>query len=128
MIHGAASARRERRDRVAPRRAGPGSPDAAALLAALPNPVMTLDRAGIVRFVNPAAEQFFGVSAAALIGHPLADVIVPHSPLFALADAVWKQRRVDRRIRCAARRPALCRPFGDDRGRAGRRGQPTSWC
>jgi two-component system nitrogen regulation sensor histidine kinase GlnL len=65
-------------------------PDAASLLAALPNPVMTLDRAGRVRFVNPAAEQFFGVSAAALIGHPLADVIVPESPLFALADAVWR--------------------------------------
>ena len=65
-------------------------PDAASLLAALHNPVMTLDRAGRVRFVNPAAEQFFGVSAAALIGHPLADVIVPESPLFALADAGWR--------------------------------------
>jgi two-component system nitrogen regulation sensor histidine kinase GlnL len=65
-------------------------PDAAALLAALPNPVMTLDRGGMVRFVNPAAEQFFGVSAAALIGHPLAQFIAPHSPLFALADAVWR--------------------------------------
>jgi two-component system nitrogen regulation sensor histidine kinase GlnL len=70
--------------------ARPTVPDAASLLAALPNPVMTLDRAGRVRFVNPAAEQFFGVSAAALIGHPLADVIVPESPLFALADAVWR--------------------------------------
>ncbi|MFI4947704.1 MAG: nitrogen regulation protein NR(II) [Alphaproteobacteria bacterium] len=65
-------------------------PDAATLLAALPNPVLTLDRAGKVRFANPAAEQFFGISAAALIGHPLSDVIVPESPLFALADAVWK--------------------------------------
>jgi two-component system nitrogen regulation sensor histidine kinase GlnL len=65
-------------------------PDAAALLAALPNPVIALDRGGAVRFVNPAAEQFFGVSAAALIGHPLAHVIVPHSPLFILADAAWR--------------------------------------
>src|SRR5579863_465559 len=65
-------------------------PDAAVLLAALPNPVMTLDRAGIVRSANPAAEQFLGVSAAALIGHPLADVIVAQSPLFTLAEAVWK--------------------------------------
>jgi two-component system nitrogen regulation sensor histidine kinase GlnL len=65
-------------------------PDAAALLAALPNPVMTLDRGGMVCFVNPAAEQFFGVSAAALIGHPLAQFIAPHSPFFALADAVWR--------------------------------------
>src|SRR5216683_3260876 len=64
-------------------------PDTAALLAALPNPLIALDRGGTVRFVNPAAEQFFGVSAAALIGHPLTHVIAPHSPLFALADAVW---------------------------------------
>src|SRR5439155_14121203 len=35
-------------------------PDTTALLAALPDPVLALDRAGIVRFVNPAAEQFFG--------------------------------------------------------------------
>ena len=65
-------------------------PDAAALLAALPNPLIALDRGGTVRFVNPATEQFFGVSAAALIGHPLAQFIAPHSPLFALADAVWR--------------------------------------
>src|SRR5229473_588510 len=65
-------------------------PDTAALLAALPNPLIALDRGGTVRFVNPAAEQFFGVSAAALIGHPLTHVIAPHSPLFALADAVWR--------------------------------------
>ena len=65
-------------------------PDTAALLAALPNPLIALDRSGAVRFVNPAAEQFFGVSAAALIGHPLAQFIAPQSPLFALADAVWR--------------------------------------
>src|SRR5216684_2845097 len=65
-------------------------PDTAALLAALPNPLIVLDRGGTVRFVNPAAEQFFGVGAAALIGHPLAQFIAPHSPLFALADAVWR--------------------------------------
>src|SRR5260370_2543085 len=65
-------------------------PDTAALLAALPNPLIALDRDGTIRFVNPATEQFFGVSAAALIGHPLGQFIARHSPLFALADAVWK--------------------------------------
>ena len=64
-------------------------PDTAALLAALPNPVIALDRAGTLRFVNPAAEQLFGVGAATLIGNPLADFIAPHSPLFNLVDAVW---------------------------------------
>jgi two-component system nitrogen regulation sensor histidine kinase GlnL len=65
-------------------------PDAAALIAALPSPVIALDRGGAITFVNPAAEQFFGVSAAALIGHPLAEFIAPHSPLFTLVDAVWR--------------------------------------
>src|SRR5437762_13874083 len=63
-------------------------PDAAALLAALPSPVLALDRGGTIAFVNPAAEQFFGVSAAQLIGNPLAEFIGRHSPLFTLADAV----------------------------------------
>jgi two-component system nitrogen regulation sensor histidine kinase GlnL len=60
------------------------------LLAALPSPVIALDRGGAIIFVNPAAEQFFGVSAAQLIGNPLAEFIAPHSPLFTLADAVWR--------------------------------------
>jgi two-component system nitrogen regulation sensor histidine kinase GlnL len=60
----------------------------AALLAALPDPVIAVDRAGIVRFVNPAAEQFFGVSAAALNGSPIADYVLPDSPLFGLVEAV----------------------------------------
>jgi two-component system nitrogen regulation sensor histidine kinase GlnL len=63
-------------------------PDTAALLAALPNPVIALDRAGIVRFVNPAAEQFFGLSAAALSGTPIAEQLLPDSPLFGLVEAV----------------------------------------
>jgi two-component system, NtrC family, nitrogen regulation sensor histidine kinase GlnL len=72
---------------AAPRRAAL-LPDAAALLAALPDAVIALDRAGAVRFLNPAAELFLGVSAAALIGHPLAEVVAPHNPLFGLVDAV----------------------------------------
>ncbi len=79
-----------RRGRSAAAARAAAFPDAAALLAALPNPVITLDREGMVRFANPAAEQFFGVSAAALTGHPLSHVIAPQSPIFALADAVWR--------------------------------------
>src|SRR5712691_2831298 len=67
-----------------------GGLDTAALLAALPSPVIALDRGGTITFANPAAEQFFGVSAVALIGNPLAEFIAPHSPLFTLADAVWR--------------------------------------
>jgi two-component system nitrogen regulation sensor histidine kinase GlnL len=49
---------------------------------------MVVDRAGAIRFVNPAAEQFFGSSAAALCGSALADLVAPHSPLLSLVDSV----------------------------------------
>ncbi|HEX3953171.1 MAG TPA: ATP-binding protein [Stellaceae bacterium] len=68
----------------------PAMPDTAILLAALPSPVLALDRVGIVRFVNLAAEQLFGTGAAALIGHPLTDCIAADSPLFTLVEAVWR--------------------------------------
>jgi two-component system nitrogen regulation sensor histidine kinase GlnL len=64
------------------------APDTAVLLSALPDPVLALDRGDIVRFVNPAAEQFFGTSAAALSGHPLSEFVAPQSPLFSLLEAV----------------------------------------
>jgi PAS domain-containing protein len=56
----------------------PRLPDAAALLSALPDPVLALDRDNIVRFVNPAAEQFFGTSAA---GPPVtpAEILAPEA-------------------------------------------------
>jgi len=66
------------------------SSDTAILLAALPDPVVALDREGTVRFVNPAAEQFFGAGAAALVGNKLAEFLLPHSPVLALADTVWR--------------------------------------
>ena len=37
----------------------PRIPEATALLSALPDPVIALDRDNVVRFVNPAAEQFY---------------------------------------------------------------------
>jgi two-component system, NtrC family, nitrogen regulation sensor histidine kinase GlnL len=63
-------------------------PDAAALLSALPDPVIALDRDNIVRFVNPAAEQFFGTSTAGLSGRPFTEMVAPQSPVFVLLDAV----------------------------------------
>jgi two-component system, NtrC family, nitrogen regulation sensor histidine kinase GlnL len=64
--------------------------DPALLLAALPDPIIALDRAGAVQFVNPAAEQFLGISAPALQGAYLSDFIVASSPLFGLVEAVWR--------------------------------------
>ena len=75
---------------AAPRRGAAAMPDMAGLLAALPNPVIALDRDHIARFVNPAAEQYFGTGAASLVGKPLADHLRPDSPIFALVDAVWR--------------------------------------
>jgi two-component system nitrogen regulation sensor histidine kinase GlnL len=66
----------------------PAAPDAAAVLAALADPVIVIDRNDVVRLVNPAAEQFFGTGAAALQGTTLAELLAPHSPLLALIEAV----------------------------------------
>ena len=66
------------------------APDAALVLSALSSPVIALDRGGVVRFVNPAAEQFLGMSAAALHGGLLSDFVVASSPLFGLVEAVWR--------------------------------------
>jgi two-component system, NtrC family, nitrogen regulation sensor histidine kinase GlnL len=65
-------------------------PEAAPVLAALPLPVIVIDRGGRIRFVNPAAEQFLGSGAAALCGSALADFVAPHSPLLTLVDSVWR--------------------------------------
>ncbi len=81
---------RRRGGAATPRPAGGSQPEAAAVLAALPNPVVVIDRGGQIRSVNPAAEQFFGSSAAGLLGNPLADLVAPHSPLLALVDSVWR--------------------------------------
>ena len=65
----------------------PGVPrldDAAVLLAALPVPVVALDAANRFRFANPAAEQFFGVSAAQLAQLRLRDLLPADNPLFLL--------------------------------------------
>ncbi len=65
-------------------------PDSTAVLSALPDPVLVIDRAGDIRMVNQAAEQFFGTGAAALQGTSLTGLVAPHSPLLALIDAVWR--------------------------------------
>ncbi len=76
---------------AAPQRPSPSDttpPQAAAMLGALPSPVIALDRKGAVCFVNPAAEQFLGISGAAVHGIALSELIVPQSPLFNLVEAV----------------------------------------
>jgi two-component system nitrogen regulation sensor histidine kinase GlnL len=70
--------------------AGAAEPGAAAILAALPDPVIVIDRGGRIRSINPAAEQFLGNSAAALCASRIADLVAPHSPILPLVDSVWR--------------------------------------
>jgi two-component system, NtrC family, nitrogen regulation sensor histidine kinase GlnL len=82
--------RAPRRDPLPPARAREISlADANAVLAALPDPVVVLDRSGQIDYVNPAAEQFFDAGAAALYGTKLADWLAAESPLLALVASVW---------------------------------------
>jgi two-component system nitrogen regulation sensor histidine kinase GlnL len=84
-----AAGQRRRGGRAAPRRLAE-SADPASVLAALPDPVVVVDRAGTIRFVNPAAEQFFGCGAVALAGSALADLVAPESALLSLVASVWQ--------------------------------------
>ena len=66
-------------------RPGPARPpDHAALLSAMPIPVVLLDGDDRFRFANPAAEQFLGVSMAQLVALRLSDLLPPDSPVFLL--------------------------------------------
>jgi two-component system, NtrC family, nitrogen regulation sensor histidine kinase GlnL len=62
--------------------------DAVSVLAALPDPVMVVDRADGMRYVNAAAEQFFETSASTLQVSKLGDYLPLDSPLFALLESV----------------------------------------
>jgi two-component system nitrogen regulation sensor histidine kinase GlnL len=72
------------------RRAEPSTdlPDSLALLSALPVPLVVLDSDDRFRFANPAAEQFFQLSAPSLAQLSLGDLIPPDSRLFALVAQV----------------------------------------
>jgi len=63
-------------------------PDTAAMLSAMPVPVVLLDADNRFRFVNHAAEQFLGMSAATLGQQRLQDILPPDNPLFLLIDQV----------------------------------------
>jgi len=74
-----------------PAPAAPAAPDALAVLGALPMPVVVLDAEARFRFANPAAEQFFGLSAASLAQLRLADLLPEDGRLFALLAQVRLQ-------------------------------------
>ncbi len=57
---------------------------AEAVLNALPEPVLVIDADGTIRYLNPAAEQFFQSSSAALAGRRLDAVLPADSPVLGL--------------------------------------------
>jgi two-component system nitrogen regulation sensor histidine kinase GlnL len=69
---------------VPDRRAHRRVPDAAALLSALPVPVLVLDADNRFTFANHAAEHFLGVSTAQLGQMSLADLVPADHPAFML--------------------------------------------
>lgn len=79
-----------RRRSATPRPVAKSEPEAAAVLAALADPVIVIDRGGDIRLVNTAAEQFFGLGATALRGYPMANLVAPHSPLLGLVEQIWR--------------------------------------
>ena len=62
--------------------------DPAAILGALPVPVVLLDHGNRFRHVNHAAEQFLGISAVGLAQLRLEDLLPPDNPLFMLIEQV----------------------------------------
>src|SRR4051794_41022794 len=62
--------------------------DSTAILGALPVPVMLLDPENRFRYVNNAAEQFLGISAASLAQFRLLDLVPPDNPIFLLIEQV----------------------------------------
>lgn len=61
---------------------------AEVVLAALPDPVLVLDGADEIAWVNPAAEQFFQTGAASLRGTTLPALLAADSPLVSLVAMV----------------------------------------
>lgn len=63
---------------------GPARVDPHAVLNALPDPVLVVDGAGNIRFVNIEAQEFFDVSASMIEGTPLTELLQPDSPVVQL--------------------------------------------
>ncbi len=68
------------------------TPDAAQLLNAMPHPVISVGEDLRANFVNDAAEQFFDVSRAVLMRHPMSEFVSFGSPLLSLISQVMENR------------------------------------
>jgi two-component system, NtrC family, nitrogen regulation sensor histidine kinase GlnL len=64
------------------------APDLSLIMSAMPVPVVLLDADNRFRYVNPAAEQFLGISASGLAQLRLRDLVPEDNPLFMLVNQV----------------------------------------
>jgi two-component system nitrogen regulation sensor histidine kinase GlnL len=83
----------------------------AAILQALPQPVMVVNETRTIVFVNYAAEAFFGASLSVLSRQRLDDLVAFGSPILGLIEAVADRRApmTEYRVRIGSSR------FGDER-------------
>ncbi|HXV24103.1 MAG TPA: ATP-binding protein [Alphaproteobacteria bacterium] len=65
-----------------------GGLDPEAILSQLAFPVLVVDSANQLLYLNGAGEDFFAASASASLGRSLAEMLVPDSPLLSLIDQV----------------------------------------
>jgi two-component system nitrogen regulation sensor histidine kinase GlnL len=70
------------------RSAAVGEQFSGAILDSLSEAVVVVDAAGLVQYANLAAEQFFGVGRARLVGHLLNEFVPEDTPLFSLLEQV----------------------------------------
>lgn len=86
-------------------------PLSAAILQALPQPILVVNETRTVLFVNYAAEAFFGASLSVLSRQRLDDLIAFGSPIIGLVESVAERRApmTEYRVRVGSSR------FGDER-------------
>jgi len=79
--------------------------DHEAILELLPDALLALDCDNVVRWVNGAAEQMFGVSRRQLCGAPLTALLHEDSPVFLMAATARNDQSVvsERELRISAR-------------------------
>ena len=82
---------RDRQATVAQLAARSVAVDAAAMLSALPAPIVLLDAENRFRYANQAAEHFLGLSFLQLSHMRLLDLVPPDNPLFAVIEHVRTQ-------------------------------------
>jgi two-component system nitrogen regulation sensor histidine kinase GlnL len=59
-------------------------PDPALVLNAIARPILAIDGADRIGYLNQAAEQFFEASASSLVGRSLTEILPSDSPVFSL--------------------------------------------